>query len=173
MNKTMLHLITPTSWQLHHADLTKIRTEVFMQEQQVSAADEWDGLDEQALHFVALSENGAAIGCARLLIEPASDASEKNPLYHIGRVAILKDFRNQGVGHQLMQSVLAYCKLTAPENCVYLHAQTERRQFYEKLGFIAEGDEFMDAGIPHISMYLTSCDDVARNMQTTQHHGQC
>lgn len=150
----MLHTITSTSWQLHHADLIKIRTEVFMQEQHVSAADEWDGLDEQAIHFLALSTYGEAIGCARLLTETAHDNSAKNPLYHIGRVAILKSFRNQGIGHQLMQTLIAYCKKTAPGNSIYLHAQTERRHFYETLGFIAEGDEFMDAGIPHISMHI-------------------
>lgn len=146
----MLHSITPTNWQLHHADLIKIRTEVFMQEQHVSAADEWDGLDEDALHFLALSADGDAIGCARLLHETLGE----NNSYHIDRVAIRNSFRNQGIGHQLMQYVIAYCKKTAPENAIYLHAQTERRHFYETLGFIAEGDEFMDAGIPHISMHL-------------------
>ncbi|HCS62682.1 MAG TPA: GNAT family N-acetyltransferase [Cellvibrio sp.] len=146
----MPHTITPASWQLHHADLTKIRTEVFMQEQHVSAVDEWDGLDEHAMHFLALSTSGEAIGCARLLLEE----KDKNKLYHIGRVAIRRSFRNQGIGHQLMQFVIAYCKQTAPENTIYLHAQTDRRHFYEILGFIAEGDEFIDAGIPHIRMHL-------------------
>ena len=139
-----------TDWQTHSADLIKIRTEVFMQEQHVSAADEWDGLDEHAMHFLALSAHGEAIGCARLLHETAGE----NNLYHIGRVAILRSFRNQGIGHQLMQFVIAYCKKTAPENTIYLHAQTDRRHFYETLDFIAEGDEFMDAGIPHVCMYL-------------------
>lgn len=146
----MPHTITPTSWQLHHADLIKIRTEVFMQEQYVSAADEWDGLDEHAMHFLVLSAHGEAIGCARLLRKE----SDENTLYHIGRVAILTSFRNQGIGHKLMQFVIAYCKKTAPENTIYLHAQTDRRHFYETLGFIAEDDEFLDAGIPHISMHL-------------------
>lgn len=121
-----------------------------MQEQQVSAADEWDGLDEQAVHFIALAENGEVIGCARLLHEMAGE----NSLYHIGRVAILKDFRNRGIGHQLMQYIIDYCKKMAPYNSIYLHAQIERHHFYETLGFVAEGDEFMDAGIAHISMYL-------------------
>ncbi len=147
---SMLITIIPTSWQQHKADLTKIRTDVFMHEQQVSAADEWDGLDEQAMHFLALSATDEAIGCARLLHE----TSGINNLYHIGRVAILESFRNQGIGHQLMQFVIAYCKKTAPANHIYLHAQTERRHFYEALGFIAEGHEFMDAGIPHVRMYL-------------------
>lgn len=139
-----------TDWQTHSANLIKIRTAVFMQEQHVSAADEWDGLDEHAIHFLVLSAHGEAIGCARLLCEAAGE----NRLYHIGRVAIIRSFRNQGIGHQLMQFVIAYCKQTAPENTIYLHAQTDRRHFYETLGFIAGGDEFMDAGIPHISMHL-------------------
>jgi predicted GNAT family N-acyltransferase len=150
MSKTMLSTITPTTWERHQADLINIRTTVFVQEQHVSAADEWDGLDEQAIHFLALSAGGEAIGCARLLHE----TSGQHNLYHIGRVAILKSFRNQGIGHQLMQFVIAYCKKTAPANTIYLHAQTERRHFYETLGFIAEGNVFMDAGIPHISMHL-------------------
>lgn len=150
MNKTMLHTITPTNWQTHAGDLIKIRTEVFMQEQQVSATDEWDGLDEQATHFLALSATDAPIGCARLLVE----IEEGHTLYHIGRVAILKAFRNLGIGHHLMEVVIDHCKKTAPANRIYLHAQTERRHFYEILGFIAQGSEFMDAGIPHICMYL-------------------
>ncbi len=121
-----------------------------MQEQQVSVADEWDGLDEQAIHFLALSAMGIPIGCARLL----NETSGENNLYHIGRVAIIKPFRNQGIGHQLIQFVITYCKKNAPHNNIYLHAQTDRRHFYETLGFIAEGNEFMDAGIPHISMHL-------------------
>ena len=147
----MPHTILPTNWQTHSADLINIRTSVFMHEQQVCAADEWDGLDEHAIHFLALSETGDAVGCARLL----SEVSAGNNFYHIGRVAILKPFRNQGIGHQLMQFIIAYCKQKAPHNHIYLHAQTERCHFYEVLGFIAEGNEFIDAGIPHISMHLT------------------
>jgi predicted GNAT family N-acyltransferase len=150
MNNTMLHTITSTNWQTHAEDLIKIRTKVFMQEQQVSAADEWDGLDEQATHFLALSATGVPIGCARLLIE----ITDEHRIYHIGRVAILKAFRNLGIGHHLMEVIIEHCKKTAPENSIYLHAQTERRHFYETLDFVAQGSEFMDAGIPHISMYL-------------------
>jgi predicted GNAT family N-acyltransferase len=146
----MLYTIHPTRWQLHQADLIKIRTEVFMQEQQVSAADEWDGLDEQAQHFLILSPSGAALGCARLLHEKKHGQS----LCHIGRVAILKPFRNKGLGHDLMRFIIGFCKTDAPVSSIYLHAQIERRHFYETLGFTAEGNEFMDAGISHISMHL-------------------
>lgn len=140
-----------------------------MHEQHVCATEEWDGLDEHAIHFIVLSTIGTIIGCARLLHETSGETH----CYHIGRVAILKPFRNQGIGHQLMQFVIDYCKKNAPYNHIYLHAQTERRRFYERLGFIAEGDEFIDAGISHISMYLTSFDNIARHMHTTKNHRQC
>ena len=146
----MSHTILLTNWQRHSAALIHIRTAVFIEEQHISAADEWDALDAQAQHFLVLSAQGAAIGCARLLTETSAGHS----LYHIGRVAILGAFRNQGIGHQLMQQVIAYCQRTAPDHRIYLYAQTERRSFYEALNFVAEGDEFMDAGIPHIRMYL-------------------
>ena len=150
----MPYSILLTDWQTHKADLMNIRTLVFMQEQGISAADEWDGLDEQALHFLALSTAGTAIGCARVLLE----SDEGKTRFHIGRVAILKPFRNKGIGHQLMRAIIAHCKQTTPLNQMYLHAQIERQHFYETLGFVAEGDVFMDAGIPHISMYLTNLD---------------
>lgn len=146
----MSHTIRPASWQTHQTDLIKIRAEVFMQEQQVSAADEWDGLDEQAQHFIVLSRSDKVLGCARLLREEKDGMS----LFHIGRVAILKPFRNKGLGHKLVRFIIAFCKTNAPDCSIYLHAQTERRHFYETLGFTAAGDEFMDAGIPHICMYL-------------------
>ena len=156
----MHHSITRTSWQVHRADLTNIRTAVFMQEQQVSAADEWDGLDEQAIHFIVHSTQGEAIGCARLLSE-ASPHGEA--CYHIGRVAVLAAFRGQGIGQHLMQHIISYCISSSPHCSIYLHAQCERRRFYERLGFCARGTEFMDAGILHISMWF----DQARE----PHHG--
>jgi predicted GNAT family N-acyltransferase len=145
----MTHTVHPTTWKIHQADLVKIRTDVFMHEQQVSAADEWDGLDENAQHFL-VSYTGQAVGCARLLFEE----QDGKTLCHIGRVAILKPFRGKGLGHELIAFVISHCKKIAPESSIYLHAQTDRRRFYETLGFVAEGDVFMDAGIPHISMTL-------------------
>ena len=118
-----------------------------MEEQQVSAADEWDGLDESATHFLILDQNNA-IGCARLLTEE----HKGSPCFHIGRVAVLKPWRGKGLGIALMRFIIRYCRKLAPGNRIYLHAQCERQGFYEALGFIAEGDMFMDAGIPHISM---------------------
>lgn len=135
------------NWHTHAQDLSRIRREVFIEEQHVPVSDEWDGLDESAIHFLAL-HNNQTIGCARLLIE--SHAGQT--CFHIGRVAVIKSHRQQGVGRRLMQYVLDYCRARAPYP-IFLNAQTERRRFYEHLGFRAQGNEFIDAGIPHINMY--------------------
>jgi hypothetical protein len=146
----MSRTIHSVNWQDHQADLMNIRTEVFMQEQHVSAADEWDELDGTAQHFLVLSATGEALGCARLLREESNGQCFR----HIGRVAIRKPFRNLGLGRELMCFIIGFCKKNAPGSKIYLHAQIDRRHFYEALGFVAEGNVFMDAGIPHISMYL-------------------
>ena len=142
-----MHTIIMTDWQNHSRQLSAIRANVFIEEQQVPVEEERDGLDEAAIHFLTL--NGSeAIGCARLLI----DEPNQHKHFHIGRVAVLKPFRGLGIGHQLMQFILNYCMQTA-RYPIYLHSQIERRAFYEHLGFVARGNEFMDAGIPHITMY--------------------
>ena len=137
-----------TDWLSHSEALTRIRTEVFLQEQQVPVADEWDGKDGAAVHFIVIADNGSAVACARLLIEQS--------LLHIGRVAVLKPWRQQGIGHQLMEFILRWCATQYPQNRIYLHAQTSRVAFYERLGFSSHGDVFMDAGIPHIEMWFTA-----------------
>lgn len=145
-----MHTIIITDWKTHSQALSRIRFHVFIEEQQVPVEDEWDGLDETAIHFL-VQTNNQTIGCARLLIDTLNHQTH----FHIGRVAIAKPFRAQGIGQQLMEFILDYCAKTAPYP-IYLHAQIERRAFYERLGFVAQGAEFMDAGIPHITMYWQS-----------------
>lgn len=132
-------------WRTSQDALCMIRRIVFIEEQKVDVADEWDDKDETAIHFLVETTQQQAVACARLLIE--------GDLYHIGRVAVLKEYRNQNIGRQLMQFILDWCKQQNPEYRIYLHAQTSRVQFYEYLGFAAQGDVFMDAGIEHIEMW--------------------
>ncbi|RYY76148.1 MAG: GNAT family N-acetyltransferase [Gammaproteobacteria bacterium] len=141
----MTYNIITTNWQTHREFLREIRDQVFIQEQQVPVADEWDDKDETAKHFLVLDNDGKPVGCARVLIE-------KN-LFHIGRVAVLAKYRKLGIGRELMQHVLLWCRQQNSEHSVYLHAQTTRMEFYEHLGFVAQGDIFMDAGIEHIEMW--------------------
>ena len=146
----MTHKIIPTKWQADQSSLRQIREQVFIQEQQVPVADEWDDKDETATHFLVQTEQGKAIACARLLVENHTDYV----VFHIGRVAVLADYREQGVGRQLMNAIISHCKQQHPDYRVYLHAQISRQRFYEHLGFVAQGVVFMDAGIPHIEMWL-------------------
>lgn len=146
-----MHQIILTDWQQHQVALSDLRRQVFIEEQSVPEADEWDSLDEKATHFLVLTTTHEPIGCARLLREYTAPAATQ---FHIGRVALLPTYRDQGIGHQLMRFILRYCHQQSPFTPVYLHAQTARQGFYERLGFIATGNPFMDAGIPHIRMEL-------------------
>lgn len=143
----MTIFVKPTRWVDSEKNLRPIRERVFIDEQHVPLSDEWDGKDENAIHFIVQNNQGEDLGCARLL-------QEESKLLHIGRVAVLKAFRNQGVGRQLMHAVINYCRTEFPNHKIYLHAQTQRQEFYEHLGFIASGPVFMDAGIPHIEMWF-------------------
>lgn len=148
MNKTQLN-IRLIDWAEAQQVLRQIRIEVFIQEQEVPAADEWDGLDESASHFLVQTQQGEAIASARVLLEVNSKAEQH---YRIGRVAVLKPYRRQGVGQLLMRFIMDECLSQPGIAGLYLHAQTQCQHFYELLGFVAEGEEFMDAGIPHIAM---------------------
>ncbi len=158
MNKTFS--IKSVTWQTKQRELIMLRTVVFMEEQNVSPEDEWDNKDETATHFLVTSAEGLAIGCARLLVESHNNGDENSlapqqnqTLFHIGRVAVLKSHRQQGIGKQLLQTIINGCLQSLPSSNIYLYAQTARIKFYQQLGFMIQGDVFMDAGIPHIEMW--------------------
>lgn len=123
-----------------------IRRKVFIEEQHVTEELEFDGKDDGSKHFLAL-KNGRPIGTFRLVFE-----SEQVKLQ---RFAVLKRYRKTGVGRLMMESALKEVKAKGCKEVV-LEAQLRARAFYEKFGFVAQGDEFMDAGIPHVKMRLIS-----------------
>lgn len=117
-----------------------VRLAVFVHEQQVPEALEWDGLDHDAVHLIAETADGMPIGTARLL-----------PSGQIGRMAVLPDWRAQGVGSRLLIEVLRIASNTgypAP----FMHAQTAAAAFYRSMGFETEGEVFDEAGISHQRM---------------------
>lgn len=132
--------VVETTWQKDRQVLTRLRHLVFVQEQQVPEGLEWDGLDEAAAHLVAWDLGGEAIGCARLLSD-----------YKLGRMAVLPQYRGQGVGAALLQAGLEYA-IEARWPQVTISAQTHAIGFYLKAGFVLTGEEYMDAGIPHRDM---------------------
>ena len=114
-----------------------IRMAVFVGEQGVPPEEELDELDNAALHVLALWQ-GEPAGTAR--------AVQKAPgLCKIGRVAVQAQFRKFGIGRALMRGVEA----TSPGSAFMLDAQIQAIGFYETLGYVVEGPEFLDAGIPH------------------------
>ena len=120
-----------------------IRRAVFVEEQNVPLALEMDEYDATAVHFLLQDDAGTPLATARLL--------DKNGAAKIGRVAVLKSVRGQGMGLVLMRAVLDEARRRGFAEAI-LDSQTYAIPFYERLGFSAEGDEFDDAGIPHFRM---------------------
>lgn len=134
------------------ADITKthdiaachlIRKLVFVDEQGIALAEDIDGLDDQATHFLAV-ENGTPVGTARVL--------EKGSTGKIGRLAVLKPHRSKGIGAAIIRAALHDLAARPHIREARLGAQIEAIPFYEALGFTPEGDEFLDAGLPHQEM---------------------
>jgi predicted GNAT family N-acyltransferase len=124
--------------------LKAIRYAVFVDEQQVPADEEMDAFDETSVHLLASSNETGFIGCARIM-----------PSGQIGRMAVLKRCRGDGIGSQLMTAAIAEAKRQNLET-VFLHAQCHAETFYARFGFVASGDIFDEAGIEHIKMILPS-----------------
>lgn len=121
-----------------------IRRAVFIVEQNVPEAEEWDGRDGDAIHLLARDATGAAVGTARILTDGATGK--------IGRVAVLQSARGTGAGAALIRAALDRLRATPGISRAKLGAQTHAIGFYEKLGFAAYGPEYDDAGIPHRDM---------------------
>ncbi len=145
--------VEQVSWPEYGERIAALRRVVFIDEQGVPESEEWDGKDDGAVHFVLSDASGTTLGTARVLLETQTDAPS-GVACHIGRVAVRKDCRNRGLGSELMRVIMEWCQQHQPDALVYLHAQTSRLTFYQRLGFEARGPEFMDAGIPHREMIL-------------------
>ncbi|MEE4541569.1 GNAT family N-acetyltransferase [Streptomyces sp. V4-01] len=128
-----------------------IRHEVFVVEQRVPAELEWDGKDGRAVHVLA---EGAGTG--RLLT--GDDAARKNGgdprLAVLGRLAVLAPARGGGVGARLVRALEDEARRLGLRG-VHLEAQVHAVPFYERLGYVAHGPRFMDAGIAHRAMART------------------
>ena len=122
-----------------------LRRAVFIDEQGISEADEYDDLDGEAIHLLA-RVNGLDIGTARMLLRP--------PAGKVGRVCTLSSHRGTGVGRALMQAGIDILRTTPGIEEVRLGAQMSALSFYERLGFTPRGEIYDDAGIPHREMTL-------------------
>jgi len=119
-----------------------LRREVFVTEQHVPVAEEFDDYDLTATHVVALLD-GDVVGVLRILF---LDEHVK-----IGRVAVSAAARGKGVASRMMHHAMDLARARG-ETKFYLTAQTDKLALYEKLGFVAFGEEFQDGGMPHLAM---------------------
>jgi predicted GNAT family N-acyltransferase len=114
--------------------------QVFVIEQHVPIELEWDEMDAHCLHAIARNSQGEAVGTGRLL-----------PDGHIGRMAVMASARGTGVGGHILISLMAAAKQRG-DHRVMLSAQCHAEGFYAAHGFVVVGEEYMEAGIKHISM---------------------
>ncbi|MGQ4556159.1 GNAT family N-acetyltransferase [Halobellus sp. GM3] len=132
-------------------DAFALRRAVFVGEQGVNEDIEWDEHDEpdaKATHFVAY-DGGDVVGAARL--RGVGTDSETTGTAKVERVAVAADRRGEAWGRRVMDAVESYAR-EAGFDSLHLHAQTPVRGFYERLGYDAFGEEFEEAGIPHVKM---------------------
>jgi len=119
-----------------------VRERVFIEEQSVPREEEWDEWDEASDHALAFDSGGNPIGTARLL-----------PDGRIGRMAVLKEWRGKRVGAALLAAMLERARERSMPRAL-LHAQIQAAGFYRRFGFSERGEEFLEAGIPHVEMTL-------------------
>lgn len=123
-------------------DLISIRREVFMEEQNVSLEDEFEGDDDKFVHF-GIYNGDCIIGYVRAMTDM--------DIVYIGRVVVKKSYRRSGIGRMLMSAAEEYGE-TMGCKTAHLRAQTQACGFYEKSGYSAYGETFFEVDIEHIAM---------------------
>ena len=129
-----------------------------MDEQNVPEDEEWDDLDATSVHLLATvpgqagGADGAPLGTGRLIHGPqALAATGREGVVLLGRLAVLKRARGTGLGVALVRAIEDEGRARGGTE-LELHAQTHALGFYERLGYVAEGPEYLDGGIPHRTM---------------------
>jgi predicted GNAT family N-acyltransferase len=131
--------------------IAAIRTAVFQVEQRVEEALEFDGKDNEAIHWLAYWGD-RPVGTARVrFLDSAISSSDPQGVAKLERLAVLSEARGQGIGKQIMQTAIAFLSEKKISE-IRIHAQEPVKEFYEQLGFVAEGDRFYEANIPHFKM---------------------
>jgi len=134
--------VSQAHWQRNKQLLRSIREAVFIIEQRVPKELEWDDLDADALHVVATDSAGNGIGTGRLTADG-----------QIGRMAVLAEWRNRGVGSALLTRLIELAR-SHGRTPLFLNAQEQAIPFYQRHGFHCVGKTFYEADIPHLRMEL-------------------
>ncbi len=123
----------------------EVRKNVFINEQ--GFKEEFDDIDEMAVHIVMFNEKDRPIATCRLF--------KRSDEYILGRLAVIMEYRGKGIGEKMIEEAERYISQQKNEyisSKLVLHAQCRVRGFYEKMGFDAYGNEDEDEGCPHIWM---------------------
>lgn len=138
-------------------DEKRIRTDVFIMEQ--GFRHEFDEIDEYATHLLVY-DGDIPIGCGRIyeVFKESSPSSEgtassaaETPVYAIGRIALVKDYRGMQLGSTIVWKLTRLAEEYGAKT-IQLSAQCRAQGFYEKCGFTAIGETYMDEDYPHILM---------------------
>ncbi|MFN4262344.1 MAG: GNAT family N-acetyltransferase [Thioalkalivibrionaceae bacterium] len=153
--------IIEVTWLGQQVALRAVRTSVFIQEQNIPEALEWDGIDPVALHWLAIST--ASVAFANIMAGAAlSDDLHDHaigtvrllPNGQIGRLAVLSHRRCEGIGSMLLCAASHAAHQHGLEP-IWLNAQVDRIKFYQRHGFMIVSEPFIEAGIPHRRMQLS------------------
>lgn len=128
-------------------EVFRIRKEVFQIEQSIDPDLEFDKYDKESIHILAKNDN-YSVGTGRLVLN--------NDEYKIGRIAVLKEYRGNRYGEFIVK-VLVDKAFSMSAEYVIVNSQVAVKDFYNKIGFIEEGEIFIEAGIEHIRMVCTKC----------------
>ena len=129
-------------WNEDAESLTALRREVFVGEQKVPIEIEIDDMDDQCQHIKASLDDGRIIATARIL-----------PNHYVGRMCVTKEYRQRGIAGAMLEFIIQYARHQNIKS-LQLNAQISAQPLYERYGFVADSDIFMEAGIQHRHMSL-------------------
>jgi predicted GNAT family N-acyltransferase len=139
VNPPAAAVATPADW----PEVAALRTRVFVEEQGVPPEIEQDAADDAAVHVLSRDDAGAVVATGRLLVRGSTAG--------IGRMAADASVRGQGYGAAVLEELHRQAVLRGV-TAIELHAQVSARGFYERAGYTAVGEEYEEAGIPHVTM---------------------
>lgn len=126
-------------------DILQLRSEVFVVEQDCVYQD-MDGKDQKALHVIG-KNNGKVVAYTRVF-----KSGDYFNMASIGRVVVKETERKYGLGVKIMNASVKAIQDRLNEDKIHLSAQTYLMKFYNSLGFVEVGEEYLEDGIPHIGM---------------------
>ena len=138
-------------WATLKADAGAVRRAVFIHEQGIAEAEEWDSDDERSDHVIVRSRAGLVVGTGRLIPPDAHQEPATDRVAKIGRMSVIKSCRGVGVGERILNALLDIARQKGFQR-IQISAQVAAQGFYTRAGFVADGEVYDEVGIPHQAM---------------------